>query len=104
MMMLTACPAVAIAAQLRVARDLCGLKQVEGRQMVAQMGRTQPRLGGPDLGGQRGGYGYTTKIPMKDLAPGTYVLKVEAKSRLANVAAASREVLIKVEPARGAGR
>ena len=56
-------------------------------------------------GGQRGGYGYTTKIPMKDLAPGSYVLKVEAKSRLANTAAAFRDVMFKVEPARaGAGR
>ena len=58
-----------------------------------------------DLGGQRGGYGYTTKIPLKDLAPGSYVLKVEAKSRLANMAAAFRDVQFKVEPARpGAGR
>ena len=58
-----------------------------------------------DLGGQRGGYGYTTKIPMKDLAPGSYVLKVEAKSRLANTPPVSREVQFKVEPARlGAGR
>jgi hypothetical protein len=40
-----------------------------------------------DLGGQRGGYGYTAKIPLKELAPGSYVLKVEAKSRLANHAA-----------------
>jgi len=58
-----------------------------------------------DLGGQRGGYGYTTKIPLKDLAPGSYVLKVEAKSRLANTAAAFREVQFKVAPARqGAAR
>ncbi len=58
-----------------------------------------------DLGGQRGGYGYTTKIPLKDLAPGSYVLKVEAKSRLANTAAAFREVQFKVQPARqGAAR
>jgi hypothetical protein len=54
-----------------------------------------------EIGGARGGYGYTTRIPMKDLAPGTYVLKVEAKSRLANTPAASRETLIKVEPPRG---
>jgi VWFA-related protein len=54
-----------------------------------------------DLGGQRGGYGYTTRIPMKDLAPGTYVLTVQAKSRLANAAPASREVVFKVEPPRG---
>jgi VWFA-related protein len=57
-----------------------------------------------DLGGQRGGYGYTTKIPMKDLAPGSYVLKVEAKSRLANTPAVSREVQFRVEPARGAAQ
>jgi len=55
-----------------------------------------------DLGGQRGGYGYTTKIPLKDLAPGSYVLKVEAKSRLANTASAFRDVMFKVEPARAA--
>jgi VWFA-related protein len=55
-----------------------------------------------DLGGQRGGYGYTARIPMKDLAPGSYVLKVEAKSRLANVPAVSREVQFKVEPPRAA--
>jgi hypothetical protein len=54
-----------------------------------------------DLGGARGGYGYTTRIPMKDLAPGTYVLKVEAKSRLANAPTAVREVMFRVEPPRG---
>jgi hypothetical protein len=57
-----------------------------------------------DLGGKSGGFGYTTKIPLKDLAPGSYVLKVEAKSRLANTPAAFREVMFKVEPARGADR
>jgi hypothetical protein len=61
-----------------------------------------------DLGGARGGYGYTARIPMKDLAPGSYVLKVEAKSRLSNTPTAAREVIFKVEPprtgpARGAG-
>jgi VWFA-related protein len=54
-----------------------------------------------EIGGARGGYGYTARIPMKDLAPGTYVLKVEAKSRLQNVPTASREILFKVEPPRG---
>lgn len=54
-----------------------------------------------ELGGARGGYGFTARIPMKDLAPGTYVLKVEAMSRLSNVPTVSRETLIKVEPPRG---
>jgi VWFA-related protein len=52
-----------------------------------------------DLGGQRGGYGYTTMIPMKDLAPGRYVLKVEARSRLGQTPPVSREVEFTVEPA-----
>ena len=42
---------------------------------------------------------------MKDLPPGPYVLKVEAKSRLANTPPASRDVRIRVEPPRqGASR
>ena len=51
-----------------------------------------------DLGGARGGYGYTTKIPMKDLAPGLYVLKVEAKSRLGNTPVVGRDLRIEVTP------
>jgi VWFA-related protein len=35
-----------------------------------------------ELGGTRGGYGYTAEIPLKDMAPGIYVLRVEARSRL----------------------
>ncbi len=35
-----------------------------------------------ELGGTRGGYGYTAEIPLKDVAPGLYVLRVEARSRL----------------------
>ena len=45
-----------------------------------------------ELQGKHGGYGYTTRIPMKDLAPGLYVLKVEGRSHLGNNVAAAREV------------
>ena len=41
---------------------------------------------------------------MKDLPPGPYVLKVEAKSRLANVPAVSRDIRIRVEPPRQGSR
>jgi VWFA-related protein len=51
-----------------------------------------------DLGGARGGYGYTTRVPMKDFAPGRYVLKVEAKSRLGNSPPIARELRIEVTP------
>ena len=58
-----------------------------------------------ELGGKTGGYGYSARIPMKDLPPGPYVLKVEAKSRLANTPPATRDVRIRVEPPRqGASR
>jgi hypothetical protein len=53
-----------------------------------------------DLGGKRGGYGYTTRIPLKDLALGSYVLKVEAKSRLGNTPPVAREVQFTVEAPR----
>jgi hypothetical protein len=52
-----------------------------------------------DLGGKRGGYGYMTKIPMKDLPPGAYVLKIEAKSRLGAGATTAREVRFTVDGA-----
>jgi VWFA-related protein len=45
-----------------------------------------------ELKGQRGGYGYTARVPLTDLPPGLYVLRVEARSRLGDNTAASREV------------
>ena len=51
-----------------------------------------------DLGGKRGGFGYGATISLKDYAPGLYVLKVEARSRLGNNAAASRDVQITITP------
>jgi VWFA-related protein len=45
-----------------------------------------------DIQGKRGGYGYAARIPMSDLVPGLYVLKVEARSRLGRGATTSREV------------
>jgi VWFA-related protein len=35
-----------------------------------------------ELKGAKGGYGYTAQIPLKDIAAGAYVLRVEARSRL----------------------
>ncbi len=54
-----------------------------------------------ELQGQRGGYGYTARIPLTDLPPGPYVLRVEARSRLGDHTAAGREVRFTVTaPAR----
>lgn len=51
-----------------------------------------------ELGGGRGGYGYLGRIPLKDLAPGQYVLRVEARSTLKEGGTASRETLIRILP------
>lgn len=58
-----------------------------------------------DLGGAKGGYGYTTRVPLSDLAPGLYVLNVDATSRLGNDNVANRQVQFRVVAAsRGAQR
>ena len=61
--------------------------------------KTDEERDSSDLGGKRGGYGYMTKIPMKDLPPGAYVLKVEAKSRLGAGATTAREIRFAVDGA-----
>ena len=68
----------------------------EGKVMV----KTEETRDSTDLGGQRGGYGYTAQIPLKELPPGRYVLKVEAKSRLGNAEPVAREVQFAVAAAR----
>ena len=45
-----------------------------------------------DIQGKHGGYGYTTRIPLADLAPGLYVLTVSAQSRLGNMPPVERQV------------
>ena len=49
-----------------------------------------------ELQGAGGGYGYTTKIPLQDLAPGRYVLRIGAKSLLGNAQAVTRDVEFRV--------
>ena len=49
-----------------------------------------------ELQGAKGGYGYTTRVPLKDVAPGLYLLRVEARSRLGKGVTAAREVQIRV--------
>jgi VWFA-related protein len=48
-----------------------------------------------ELGGSRGGYGYRAEIPLKELAPGLYVLQVEARSRLGPAAARQLQIEIR---------
>jgi VWFA-related protein len=73
--------------------DITATLKAEGR---VQVFANSERRSSKELGGARGGYGYTTRIPLKDLAPGLYVLTIEAKSTLAGNAAAVRQVQIRI--------
>jgi hypothetical protein len=51
-----------------------------------------------DIQGKGGGYGYATRIPLSDIAPGVYVLKVAAHSRLGSPGTtANREVQFTID-------
>ena len=75
--------------------DITTTLKAEGRVQVFANSETRSSK---ELGGARGGYGYTTKIPLKDLAPGLYVLTIEARSTLGRTDAASRQVQIRIVP------
>ncbi len=45
-----------------------------------------------ELGGGRGGYGFRVDLPLKGLAPGSYVLTLTARSRASGHATATRDI------------
>ena len=67
--------------------------RAEGGQVVF---RNSEARSSTDLQGGRGGYGYTVQVPLKDFAPGLYVVHVEGKRRDGNVPAVARDVQIRV--------
>jgi len=73
--------------------DITTTLKAEGR---VQVFANSEQRSSKELGGARGGYGYTTRIPLKDLAPGLYVLAVQARSTLGGTPAVSREVQIRI--------
>jgi VWFA-related protein len=70
------------------------LRTDDGREVF----RIADERSSTELGGKRGGYGYAARIPLKGLAPGLYVLRVEAKSTLGKSTKAGREIQIRVVP------
>lgn len=58
--------------------------------------QNQEERNSTELQGGRGGYGYTTRIPLTDLEPGVYVIHVEATSRAASDRGVGRDVQITV--------
>jgi hypothetical protein len=49
-----------------------------------------------ELQGASGGYGYTTQIPLKGMASGRYVLRVEAKPFTGKGEGVSRELEFRI--------
>ena len=72
--------------------DIGSEVRAEGGQVVFRNSETRSST---DLQGGRGGYGYTAQIPLKDFAPGLYVLHVEGKRRDSNLSVA-RDVQVRI--------
>jgi VWFA-related protein len=67
--------------------------KAEGGQTVFQ---TREERDSVELGKGGGGYGFTARIPLKDIAPGLYVLRLEAESRVAERPVVARETVLRV--------
>jgi hypothetical protein len=73
--------------------DISATLKAEGR---VQVFANSERRSSTELGGARGGYGYTARIPLKDLAAGLYVLTIEARSSLGGNPPVARDVQIRI--------
>jgi VWFA-related protein len=60
--------------------------------------KTEDERNSSELQGGKGGYGYTTRIPLIDVPPGDYVLSVQARSRLGDNVGVGRQIRIVVAP------
>ena len=49
-----------------------------------------------ELAGSAGGYGFQARVPLKSFAPGLYVLRVEAITRIGDRPSTAREVVFRV--------
>jgi len=71
----------------------------DGREVF----KTSEERDSKDLGGTKGGgYGHALQIPLADVAPGRYLLRIEAAARLKDVNPVAKELLIRVHPGRPA--
>jgi VWFA-related protein len=73
--------------------DLEATLKAEGGQTVFQ---TREERDSSELAGGPGGYGFSARIPLKDVAPGLYVLRVAGRSRVADQPEAARETIVRV--------
>ena len=69
----------------------------EGGQSVFQ---TTEDRDSSELAGGPGGYGFTARIPLKDVPPGLYVLRVQGTARIGDQPQVARETIVRVLPPR----
>jgi VWFA-related protein len=67
--------------------------KAEGGQTVFQ---SREERDSSELGGGGGGYGFSARVPLKDMSPGLYVLRVEAQSQSGDRPTVSRETILTV--------
>lgn len=65
----------------------------EGGQSVFT---TREERDSSELAGGPGGYGFTTRVPLKGVAPGLYVLRVQGTSRIDDRPQVARETIVRV--------
>ncbi len=73
--------------------DISASLKAEGGQSVFD---TREERDSSELKGSSGGYGFAARIPLRDVAAGSYVLRVEARSRLGDQPTTARETVIRV--------
>jgi len=70
------------------------LRTDEGRVVA----NTSESRSSSELQGKSGGYGFTSDLPLKGIAPGLYVLHVEAQSQIEGSPTADRDIQLRVTP------
>ena len=81
--------------------EITATVKAEGGQTVFE---TREEHDSSELAGSAGGYGFQTRIPLKGFAPGLYVLRVEAITRIGDRPTVAKEVVFRVAPAAAGGQ
>jgi hypothetical protein len=75
--------------------EIVATVKAEGGQSVFE---TRESHDSSELAGSAGGYGFQARIPLKALAPGLYVLRIEATAAVGDRPTVSRETVFRVAP------
>ena len=78
--------------------EIAATVKAEGGQTVFE---TREEHDSSELAGSAGGYGFQTRVPLSKLAPGLYVLRVEATARVGDRNTVAKETVFRVVPAPG---